>query len=240
MQNNKGFTLVELMITLALSGIIMAAVYSVYTLQQKTYTAQDQVVEMQQNIRAATLTMVQELRMAGYDPTGSGDPTIEEAKADLVYFTANLDNDDSLDGTGEHVAFDLYTDSNGVSVLGITRSNAPIVIDANNEATGHQPIAENIEAIEFLYTLADGTKTTAPGDPSDIRTITISILARAAWQDSKFVNTTVYEQASKTASPPVSPTVPTWDLGPGPGIAVGDSYRRRLLITTVQCRNMGL
>ena len=65
MLNSNGFTLVELMISVAMTGIILAAVYSVYTLQQKTYTAQDQVVEMQQNIRAAILTAIPELRMAG-------------------------------------------------------------------------------------------------------------------------------------------------------------------------------
>jgi len=218
MQNNKGFTLVELMITLVISGILVAAIYSVYTLQQKTYTAQDQVVEMQQNIRAATITMVQELRMAGYDPTDSGIPTIKRDEIDLVYFTADLNEDGDINDTGEHIAFDLYTEG-GISKLGITRDNSTITINASGvhfEASGHQAIAENIEEVEFLY-------------DNDENSITISILARSARRDAKFVNNTIYKSASGAQ----------WNIT-APNTATNDNFRRRLLITTVQCRNMGL
>ena len=71
--NARGFTLVELMITLAMSGIIVAAVYSAYVIQQKTYFTQDKVVEMQQNIRAGLEMMASEIRMATFDPGGGAD-----------------------------------------------------------------------------------------------------------------------------------------------------------------------
>ena len=65
---SRGFTMVELLITMLISGVIMAAIYSAYTAQQRTYLAQQQVAGMQQNIRAGLDIMVRELRMAGYDP----------------------------------------------------------------------------------------------------------------------------------------------------------------------------
>ncbi|MBV5326183.1 MAG: prepilin-type N-terminal cleavage/methylation domain-containing protein, partial [Chlorobium sp.] len=50
-KKNEGFTLVELMITMLLAGIITAAVYSAYRTQQRSYVTQEQVAELQQNIR---------------------------------------------------------------------------------------------------------------------------------------------------------------------------------------------
>jgi len=244
MPNNKGFTLVELMISLAMTGIIIAAVYSVYTLQQKTHTAQDQVVEMQQNIRAATMIMEQELRMAGYDPTSDADATFTAATVAGFGFGQDItdtagtdtDGDGKLDGPNEIIGYgfaagdannDGFVDAGGVSALGRSTGFGAL-----------QPIAENIQAIEFFYTVEDGTQTTSPVADgfslSDIRTITISILARTAWQDPKFVNNFVYTTASGDE----------WGLNgrtaAGAGVPFNDNYRRRLLITTVQCRNMGL
>jgi type IV pilus assembly protein PilW len=68
MHKNKGFTLPELMIAMAVGSIIMAVIYSTYQAQQKSYTTQHLGVEMQQNIRAAMSLMKREIRMAGYDP----------------------------------------------------------------------------------------------------------------------------------------------------------------------------
>src|SRR4030043_620471 len=61
-----GLTLIELLIALVLSSILIAALYRAFISQQKTYTVQDQVAEMQQNIRVAMGQMTKEIRMAGY------------------------------------------------------------------------------------------------------------------------------------------------------------------------------
>ncbi len=50
--SNQGFTLLELVVAMALVGIIMAGVYATYFSQQKSYLVQDQVAAMQQNLRA--------------------------------------------------------------------------------------------------------------------------------------------------------------------------------------------
>ncbi|MCX5885420.1 MAG: prepilin-type N-terminal cleavage/methylation domain-containing protein, partial [Proteobacteria bacterium] len=51
MGKEKGFTLVELLVAMAISGIVVAAVYTAFVTQQKSYTVQDQVAETQQNAR---------------------------------------------------------------------------------------------------------------------------------------------------------------------------------------------
>ncbi len=62
----KGLTLIELSIAMAISAILIAAIYRTFILQHKTYTAQEQVVDMQQNARVAINRMMREIRMAGF------------------------------------------------------------------------------------------------------------------------------------------------------------------------------
>ena len=62
----RGLTLIELMVALALSFIVIGAVYRTFTSQQRTYTIQDQVAEAQQNARVAMNILMRDLRMAGH------------------------------------------------------------------------------------------------------------------------------------------------------------------------------
>ena len=64
--NRKGLTLIELLITLAIGCLLVAGIYRTFISQQRTYTVQEQVVDMQQNVRIAINQMVRELRMAGF------------------------------------------------------------------------------------------------------------------------------------------------------------------------------
>jgi prepilin-type N-terminal cleavage/methylation domain-containing protein len=66
MNREKGFTLVELLVAMAISGIVVAAVYTAFITQQKSYTVQDQVAETQQNARVGLDLIAREVRMAGY------------------------------------------------------------------------------------------------------------------------------------------------------------------------------
>ena len=196
--NNRGFTLIELMITLAMTGIIVAAVYSVYTVQSRAYGKQEQIGNIQQTLSAAVFLMTQDLRMAGFDmDSGKGFTT---AKAQEFTF----ERDDSA----ETITY---------------KFNRPQL--TRNSGGGDQTLADNIEAVEFLYTLADGTSTTAPTALKKIRAVTVSVLGIADKPDASFTNQTAYLPGSNDAT-----------FAP----AANDHYRRRMLITTINCRNMGL
>ena len=221
---NKGFTLVELLVAMAITGIVAGAIFTAFLSQQKSYLIQDQVTEMQQNLRAGMDIMIREIRMAGYDPYGNSGAGIVAATGNSISFTLvsdndtlDNDNDTITDETGElkTIQYDLYDAySDGDNDIGRQ-------VGAKKWA-----VAENIEEIEFYYTLADGTNTTAPDtdDYSEIRSVQIAILARAEREDSKFSNTKTYYT-----------TLLGVDWGP-----YNDGFRRRLLSTTVKCRNMGL
>jgi prepilin-type N-terminal cleavage/methylation domain-containing protein len=63
---SKGVTLIELLIALVISAILVAGIYRTFIRQQKTYATQEQVADMQQNVRVAINRMMKEIRMAGF------------------------------------------------------------------------------------------------------------------------------------------------------------------------------
>jgi prepilin-type N-terminal cleavage/methylation domain-containing protein len=58
----RGFTLVELLVALVLMGIVTTAIYRVLVNNQRTYQAQTQRIDLQQNIRAAGTILPAEFR----------------------------------------------------------------------------------------------------------------------------------------------------------------------------------
>lgn len=65
--NKKGLTLIELLVGLVICAIVVAGIYRLFIAQGKAYVVQDQVVEVQQNVRSAMEVMLRDLRMAGFD-----------------------------------------------------------------------------------------------------------------------------------------------------------------------------
>ena len=64
--NKKGVTLIELLVVLVISGIVIGGIYKVFIAQTRAYTVQDQVAEVQQDVRGAMEIMVRDIRMAGF------------------------------------------------------------------------------------------------------------------------------------------------------------------------------
>ncbi|SDP19208.1 prepilin-type N-terminal cleavage/methylation domain-containing protein [Desulforhopalus singaporensis] len=227
--NNRGFTFVELMLSLAMSGIIVAAVYSALSLQQKNSIAQEQVLEMQQNIRVALLTLSKELRMAGYgiDPT---DTQISSAtRSQLVFLT-----DEDKDGNVTSISYG-FSPADDVDGDGVVDGGGTASFRRKVGAGGWQPVADHIEAIEFFYS-GESVNTTSPAaaDLPKIRSVTVSILSKADNFDKNYINDgKIYTSFSGT----------TWDLNGNAtdtGQPTTDHFRRRLLITSVDLRNMGI
>lgn len=67
-RDKRGFTLVELMVTLAVSSIALSGMYGVYKAQVQSYVTQNAVVDTQQNLRNTFYVMQRTIRMAGFDP----------------------------------------------------------------------------------------------------------------------------------------------------------------------------
>jgi len=61
-----GFSLVEVMAALVILAIAMTAVFATFISQQKSFTVQSRVAEMQQNLRQAVEYMSRDIRLSGY------------------------------------------------------------------------------------------------------------------------------------------------------------------------------
>lgn len=220
--NKQGFTLVELLVAMGISAVVMAGIYTVYSSQQKSYVAQEQMAAMQQNLRAAIYFMEREIRMAGYDPTREvvGGAGIQTAGPNTINFTLDItDNPGTGDADGdtadanENITYSLYT-ADGIQKLGRKSTST-----ANN-----QPVAENIDALDFVYLDANGAPTATL---ANIRSVQITLVARTGREDPGYTN----NEQFYNQNPDGQELIYT---------ALNDSFRRKRLTTEVKCRNLGL
>jgi type IV pilus assembly protein PilW len=213
--DERGFTLVELLVAMALLGIAMTAIYAAYFSQQKSYVVQTQVVAMQQNLRAAMHMMTSDIRMAGYDKENAGSfglvsplPDGQGAvNATNIAFTLDFDQDGNLDNLTDTEMIAYRLNNNNIEKYGA--------------ASGWQIIARDIEVLNFIYLDANQAET---ADLSSVRFIEVSVLARTARADLDYENNNIYRNQQNDL------------LFAGPG----DNLRRKLLTSFIKCRNLGI
>lgn len=81
---DRGFTLVELIVSLGLTGVVTVAVGSVFVTGLRTYTRQIELAQVRANLRTAMATVTRELRgLDAGDPLGSD--IAEMQRSSLIY-----------------------------------------------------------------------------------------------------------------------------------------------------------
>ena len=87
---SRGFTLIELIIVVGIFAGVSMGGYTIYRVQQSSYLMQEQLAEMQQNVRAVLYFIEKDLRMAGYDVFKTGEAGFHTAKPYEVVFSADI------------------------------------------------------------------------------------------------------------------------------------------------------
>lgn len=229
LDQRKGFTLIEVLVAMAIGGLLMAGIYRLYSSQQRHYLAQEQISCLQQRLRIAMHFMEKDIRLAGCDPTGNAHTGIQEVEANRIRITMDvtggetdgLDNDGdgeideddedifcdgAIDGE-EDITYSHYS-SGGIKKLGRKRVSGV-----------KQPVAEHIDALNFAYLDGNGNPATVT---SAVRSVQISLVARTERPDPRYTDTRSYRnQQGLEILPPQN-----------------DHFHRRMLTTQVECRNL--
>ena len=167
--DQRGFTLAEFLVAIAIVGLIMAGVLTIIMTGNQTYLTGSNQVEAQQAARVALDRMVREIRGAGYNPKGAvceppltncpivGDPV----PGTLTATTLVVQNDTNANGTFAATERILYT------LNGNNLQRRDYAVDATP-----QTIVGGIEALTFTYLDENGAPT---GKPEDLRSVQISL-----------------------------------------------------------------
>jgi prepilin-type N-terminal cleavage/methylation domain-containing protein len=97
-KNSRGFTLVEMLMVLGILSVVAGAVYSLYLVHLRTAYTQDEVVEVQQNLRIAMASICKDLDMAGMLVPLSATPSPTLANGYGNYSTSLVINTVSPEG----------------------------------------------------------------------------------------------------------------------------------------------
>jgi type IV pilus assembly protein PilW len=251
---------------MAITAVVMTAVFKIYTTQQNSYLLQEQVAEMQQNGRTAKYVMTKEVRMAGYDPTGLAKAGFITAGGEIIHFTMDITGGDgTITVPGDDITYSIFVDDDAVEKLG------------RNDGSGNQAVVENIDAVGFAYAYAnedgdiekdgdnivwaidsDPTDTTnqldvkldGNGDgiinASDDTNENLEIdendagTALASPVDLDRIRAVKIWLLVKTGNPDRNYTSANTYVVGNKIIEPSDGNRRQLLATTIKCRNMAL
>ena len=169
----NGFTLVELLVSMGIGMVILAAVTTTFMSQTRIYNAQEQINEMQQNARGALDIISREVKMAGYKPSGGGFNGV-------TYSTTQLMVQADLDSSG---AISTGSTANEQITYAYDSANQRITRAVGSGSA--QVLAEHITAFTFGYLDSDGNATTIS---ANIRQVSISITAITAKPDPNYTS----------------------------------------------------
>ena len=238
--SRRGFTLIELMITVALSSVILAAGYQMFTGQRKSYALQQDLTEMQQHLRGCEQMMTREIRMAGYNvgvlTTRSDVPgtpfhngtieTFEEATAQSITFTADVEHD----ATVETIRYSLRGTS---LVREMWRWDA--ALGGWRLSGGARSLSEHIERLHLGYwILADREGlNNSQDDDGDFQVDEpgeFCFRSQPENEERKHIRMVRLTLTAKTSRPDLRYRHPLY----------GDHYRRMTLTSIIRPRNAGL
>jgi len=141
----QGLTLVEMMISLAIFGVVMGVVFGFMNGTRDNYDDTRAKVRYQQAVRATVSLMTNEIRSTGCDPTNAGFDRFAVADDNSFRCRADLNGDGDITDNNPDEDI-LYTFDVGAGEL--SRDN--------NDGTGPIVILRNLTNFSFQYRDVDG------------------------------------------------------------------------------------
>ncbi len=173
--NRRGMTMVELVISLTIFGIVMGVIFSFLVGARNSYQDTRERAQYQQSMRAVVSLLTREVRSSGCDPSSAGFEPFGIAATTAMQCSMDLNGDGDVTdtgpdesitygynaGTGEFVRFDgavAMTILRGLNNLTFT------YFDGNGAVLGAVPLnAVDRSMIRYVEVMMDGE--TERGEP---------------------------------------------------------------------------
>jgi prepilin-type N-terminal cleavage/methylation domain-containing protein len=186
----SGMTLVETLVAMAISALIVSAIYSLFQIHHRIAARQSQTTLMQQELHSAAALISEELRMCGFSAQGNpgfgfshkpgiGAPDYGRATThDAVYCSLDWNADGIANENGsslrEHAGFRLNVANDG----SVKKVPDHVLRKYDTGSVHWQPFSTNIGDLRFTYFDASGEIITEPhAHTQNIRGVRVEITA---------------------------------------------------------------
>ncbi len=227
---SSGFTLTELMVTLAIAGIALSIIYAFFITNSRSYALYNMGVELQQGLRINMQLIERELRLTGYNPGGlskdkAGDDSVDNncnGTTDEVdnTLTQTIDESEAIGIKSAQVnTVSFLMDRDGDGTACGDRESVTYALNGTTVERNGTSKLKNIDVLNFVYLDENGVVTTSI---DDIRSVQVTIVGRTAREDPAYRNTKPYRnlQGQEVLAPQ------------------NDGYHRRILTSQVHFRNL--
>ena len=224
-----GMTLIELIISLAISGMLLAAMVLAFHGQSTSYNSQQEITALQEDMWATLQLISRDIRMAGYDPKSTGaakilvaQPTVFQATQDLNG-NGHTNNPAADPDPNEDVTYSLVGNTINRTVNGAITQ--PVMTNITHLGFEYGMISNAGATTPYVWTWSDFSVTpaTAP-ELAQINVVRICIQGRTAHPTSIKSEQTSFKPAFVSISPVWKPP--------------SDYYQYRTMCIEAKCRNL--
>ncbi len=191
--SKSGFSVVEVLVSMTILAFVLTGVVQMFTTTGNYHTAQEMLVTVAQDLRAAKHMMVYEIREAGCNPDDlvrmglqldAGDDRLD-TDSNSIHFLSDIDNGDGdsafepdgdADDPNENIAY-YRVDANNINLV-LNNGNPAVGILMRNAGGVQQQVMGNVTDLSFTYFDQDNN---AVGNPNNtilldsIRSVQVSI-----------------------------------------------------------------
>jgi type IV pilus assembly protein PilW len=163
-RRSAGFTLIEVLMCIAILSIVFGTIYRTFDTFSRSYTSENVKAGVQQKSRLGIDMMARDIRLAGLDPLGTSAAGFNPANTNStsVQFSADLNYDGDLDDPFEDIIYAL---------------NGNLLQQTSDLGSGPQTatLLENVTALSFTYLDQTDNLLPEPVAVDQIRTVLISL-----------------------------------------------------------------
>ena len=164
LQRSVGFTLVEVLVSMAILSVLFGTIYRTFDSVNRSYTNENVKAGVQQKSRIGIDLMARDIRLAGLDPLGSAGAGFIAANTDTnsIQFTADLNYDGDLEDPFEDIIYTL---------------NGNLLQQTSDLGTGPvtATLLDNVIDLTFTYMDQADNLLLEPVAVDQIRTVLISL-----------------------------------------------------------------